>query len=481
MSKKKKRMEEFDISADEQKDILDAINNVIDGKADAKALLQYDVGLSECDEIPGDAADFLTGLVNERLGISEPEDDKMEKSKENKNGSDDTIKKYQIEDSIDNPEVSDTEMCPHDGLKAFTVRKSDNEFRLVHFSDGIREMTIDINSLYRDSEEILDIEDFINEIYGMALIRLSEILPNFYPTAIMSKAMMDDRFNHITEFDDDKFNFFEYPDGTNNLMLGYYIPEKSIEIYGDIIDELIEDKKVFSFLNALEEISSTPGISFSDIPGNYVNELMLLDRFNESTTTFIERLRNDEYTTFDDKDETPFSRFALPFQFNNKSIDDYIVRMAFGNDSDCDNTTELNLFEPIDDSGEDEVTEPGNNMTVDLVTPPFIKPNVTSVDSVRNDSYASQTKTVTEDVVEEKIEASQTTEIVYSTENSENYFEPDEDSSDLLDDIDVDEVDDPEETEAIYFGSKKSDNFNNKSTKMPSKDLDEDFVVKRQK
>lgn len=344
----------------------------------------------------------------------------------------------------------------------FTINRSNNEFRLVKLSDGIKELVIDLNSLNPDE---IDLGDGENIEQMVTSIVITEILPNFYPTIITSVDKLNEVFRHVSDIDSDKFHFYEYPDNSGSIVIGYYLSEQTLDTLNELVGELSDSGHLISFLCTLKDMSSMSGFTFANLTDTYSKQLMLTSRFVTSSDNFIERLLEDEDTEKSDSvdNDSIFDAVTvLPFYYEDEFVDNLLISNN-GDDNSDDNEDyqEDDLFSgvPVDEDNQNEVASEEEPTEVD---PSY---NVTE----ENEEVSGIT-------INSKKEDS-------SENNSDDTNDENASEDDLFSGVPVDEYeqDEAERLEEEYFGNQKHQRSSMKSGKKMKKDFDDDFVVRRHK
>ena len=126
-------------------------------------------------------------------------------------------------------------------FREFSITKdSDKNVNILTFCDGYKTLSVDINALDIDNKNLDEVSNGSSVDYS--LVTLSEILPNFYPTAIFTRKEFEDKFNIIKVYESERFRFYEY----NDLIFAYYISENSMNEYNDMVDSLIASNHLHS-------------------------------------------------------------------------------------------------------------------------------------------------------------------------------------------------------------------------------------------
>lgn len=229
-----------------------------------------------------------------------------------------------------------------------------DSYNVVFVFDGVRMITIDVNTLNED--EFALPESGLYNPMTISFMRLEEILPYLYPGIIMSKNRLEAHLRHVSEYDDDRFKFFEYPDGNNNLVVGYFIEDKQSDAYVEICAKMADRHCLVSFLNALMQMTCIPGMAFNNIHPEHLKQLMLTKDVERSSNKFLEFFMKDEDTTVDEKhfnDSIDSVIRILPFNYMDAEID--AILNPESDEEEFEGTPVVNI--PEDEPEEEEREE----------------------------------------------------------------------------------------------------------------------------
>lgn len=313
----------------------------------------------------------------------------------------------------------------NESLKMYQIKittTNDDTFKVVKFDDGLRTVSIDLNTLSQDTFELPHEEDLNPTL--IALMRLEEVIRNFYPSAMITRDRLDSHMRHVVEFDSGNYYFYEYSDDTNNFVHCYYIDDKSMDNFISLVDELDINGCLVSFLNVLYYSTMCEGFSFSNVSPNYMYQVMLTESMSESSKVFMEQLMNDPDMEID---ENHFNNHAgevisiSPYKFIDARVDNILEP----------NSEEENRDFELSGSGEDDDEDEGIHEQI-------IPSEVVSVDCQESDEpeHVSDSDGNSDRTVEET-----------AADEGNHLFDGVEDAED-----DGDE--DPEELERQYYASK---------------------------
>ena len=421
MSKKNKKNREVDLTTFEQEEMLRQINDALDNGE------SIDIN-SDNDCYDEDIMSELNKAINERMGCI---------SCDGYHDPDEEV--------VGNKEISvvKSENIDNDIIK-ISISLSEAPFKILMISDGIKSVCIDLNTILEDNGETQNIENIAMYSY----IALKEAVTHFYPSLLIPLSSIDDTFRHITEIDEQKFNFYDYHgEDDSTLITGYYIDDESLQVYQDVIVEITKQNKIISFFNALRTLTSSEGFSLSYTYESHMYQIMATDKYAKSNTKFINILTSDKDTEINENtnNDSIYNVVSiLPFGYVDKYFDTIIsnddnvddIRENYTENEECDEEDELDIY-----SDENE-----GNIQVEPECQEGIQLNVKQ---------------------EVSVEVSEVSEVEESSED---------DYDGLLDDF-SDEPD-SDEMEREYFG-----NVQEKKTSMKPKRMnnnsDESLVVKR--
>lgn len=267
-----------------------------------------------------------------------------------------------VKSASKSPKTNDSQKNAIVRFTGIRITRGVGEFNTVIFSDGVRSLTIDLNTLSEDEKTLP--YDGDGGAYVVSFIRLEEVLTNFYPTAVFTRSEADISFGKICEYNSNRFHFYEYPDFTRNLILAYYIDDKSVSRYIDIVHEVYDTGHIISFLNALKNLSEQEGFTYKNCTDTFSKQMMLLERYRQNKEDFKSEFFEDDDTEIDTESpaESAYESLAiLPFDCENPYTDELLgssVELDQDNSSD-DGHTEWSddEQESREDSYEDVVDE----------------------------------------------------------------------------------------------------------------------------
>lgn len=246
-------------------------------------------------------------------------------------------------------------------------------YKIVKFDDGIRCITIDLNTLTADKIGLPN-TDVLNP-HLIATMQLEEVLSNFYPSMLMSSDRFNSYMRHVSKFENSQFKFCEFDDedANNNLIAGYYISEESLNLYDQLTADLYLNGYLASFLKVLFDSTSYEGFSFRMIPNSHIRQIMLTEDMEANSEEFMSMMINDDTIEID---EDRFNETAgevvniLSFDFLNEVLKD-ILRSDSEDDEDefseAEKEEEVIPTEvvPESHSGEDEEAAVNENTSVE--------------------------------------------------------------------------------------------------------------------
>lgn len=311
MSKKHKNDDFCGMSADEQKRQMLAFEEAFTGGTVGELL--DDIENMDDDERVGDM------MLRDTLGkILDGEDDDIEDSEE-----DDAESLFPEFDETDD---SDVEPIPYSDMSAVQSVARDNigdtmpttralprffdiDFihgtTLIKITDGLKICTIDYNALEKkpwDAEKVAKhlSRESVDELQ-MFITAIHLLLPNFYPTYIGTKDTIRGFMSQIKGFNDDRFIFFTRNFITasvphSDIIVGYDIPDQSMENLVSVAEFLIDNNLHTSFIETLYGIVTMGGFSTNSLQEKDLMDIWSTGIFVDSNEAFVEQLLEDENT-----------------------------------------------------------------------------------------------------------------------------------------------------------------------------------------
>lgn len=477
MAKKDKKKKNTGITYESQQAALESIDKLVFGGDDS--LLQVDISNHDSDYADMNEQEFsssIDSLIRQRRKArQEIVDESPDKKDEPETkidvsdiiGSDDsdTHEMQEYFDELDKRLESEASDEDNDGIEPDSEEESDEPvfrdvkisilftdvYKIVKFDDGIRDVTIDLNTLTADEFELPN-NEFINPQI-IAMMRLEEVMHNFYPSMLMSSDRFNSYMRHVSQFESAQFKFFEFDDedANNNMIAGYYISEQSMLLYNQLVDELNNNGYLVSFLNALLYATDFQGFAFNMIPTSHIRQIMITEDMESNSQEFMSMMMNDDTIKID---EDCFNETAgevvdiLSHDFLNASIDKILK-------SDLENEEDTGDLE-LSSSSEDEDENAGE--TVEITPAEVVPVNHPEEGELEPESDDGDSPAP---VVEE------------AAAESENLFDGMEDA--------VDVNDDPEELERQYYTSKGKKPPQAKPVQKKKADDDDDskWTIKR--
>lgn len=176
---------------------------------------------------------------------------------------------------------------------------------LIKISDGLKVCTIDYNALEKkpwDAEKVAKhlSRDSVDETQ-MFITAIHLLLPNFYPAYIGTKDTIRAFMSSIKEFNDDRFIFFTRNFVTaivphSEIIVGYDIPEQSMENLLNVAEFLIDNNLHTSFIETLYGIVTMGGFSTNSLQESDLMAIWSTGIFVDSNEAFVEQLLEDENT-----------------------------------------------------------------------------------------------------------------------------------------------------------------------------------------
>jgi hypothetical protein len=135
----------------------------------------------------------------------------------------------------------------------------------------------------------------------MFITAIHLLLPNFYPTYIGTKDTIRGFMSHIKDFNDDRFIFFtrNFITATvphSDIIVGYDIPDQSMENLVSVAEFLIDNNLHTSFIETLYGIVTMGGFSTNSLQEKDLMDIWSTGIFVDSNEAFVEQLLEDENT-----------------------------------------------------------------------------------------------------------------------------------------------------------------------------------------
>ena len=279
-----------------------------------------------------------------------------------------------IEDN-DTEETIALKQINENDYRGIKISISDDEFKILTISDGIKSISTDLNTIESDMADYegnTDYDPTEKKLYltnqQIPSLLLSDIVVHFYPSAIINRSIISDIVARVKEYDSYKFYFFDTTDTGSQLVSVYYIDSESYKVYKKLTDDLIYADKFLEFANALLEILYIGGFSFLKLDEAYRRQLSLLSRMNDSDK-FISMFIGDEETELAEFDED-LSQCGIPILppiFSSRAkdiVDTYVNAVLYDSDDDEDDSDDEEEFEDAEDT-EDDGPDDGDSNIVD--------------------------------------------------------------------------------------------------------------------
>lgn len=345
MSKKNKKNHELD-SMDQAR-MLKEINDAI-----------YNGGSLPCTDEKEDhsIADMVDNFVMERMGVKIPKDLVETVTTESSDINDEEIESM---DSMKN------DVALFNFMNHIEIAYKKNEFSILSITDGVKAFSIDLNTIPYDKylfseKEVGSVGD---SMIDDANVVLSGVISNFYPSIIVTDEQILDIYKHIDSSDDNRFRIYESE--IDGIKFGYYIPNKSFEAWDAVVEDMIKEDKIVSFLSHIVASVTDIGFTFKELPDTYIKELMITNFFKTSMDMFKEEIYNDyetEETTeemtdmvdvYDPSNDMKYEAVIENLCLMNVTIIDKMV----DDEDDTDDSDELLATEEVEESEEDEDVE----------------------------------------------------------------------------------------------------------------------------
>lgn len=257
-----------------QEEALAALNNLLD-----HGIVSDDI-VGESSEYDSDFEELIQTGLELKMNFSgdEPETDDHSEAEE---------------DAMVNPPCeckSDQKVCGIVGISISHI--SSGCFNLLKMSDGIKDITFDLDMVDRKGD-IID-ED---KVCGYAMAFLGFILPSFHPQRIGSKTYSGkygEAARSVTDFNSDKFKFYELSD----LLLGYYVPEKSLNEFTNLCVEMNSQGLLADLFGRISETLLSDGFNYIQL-GDKIGVMGTLKTFVDMSERFMEAFINDNETVVD--------------------------------------------------------------------------------------------------------------------------------------------------------------------------------------
>lgn len=321
-------------------------------------------------------------------------------------------------------------------------------YSTLTFNDGVKTLTIDLNSILPDPFKI-EFPDVDMNTTALSAMMLQEIVLNFYPGLIIPLERFSAHARHISKFEDDRFIFFEHNVGItngNNLIYGYFISEKSYHNFMLAAADMDANDRIGNFLTAIEDITWAHGFSFRHLNIHTIKQITMLDETNNLNKAFVTLMLDGDGVVVDDNhiNETPYDVIQIiPYEFTNPVLD-----AVLHPDDDDD--------EEYEDEDEDEEDDED------------LEDDEESEDEEESDEEPES---------EDDFDKDETGMLAYREAATEPEEESEDDESGLLDDVEDAETVDPEEEERAYYSSKGKKMPKPDAPKRRPSDDDQNWVV----
>ena len=199
---------------------------------------------------------------------------------------------------------------------------------IVRIMDGVKICCIDLATLDEDETkfpEDVDLDEVID-------FRISEILTNFYPSAIFNKQEFIDTFKTVKELDNGNFRMYLDPTGTH--VLGFYYDPQSIKNWRAIVKTAIAENKIGNLLMMIYGNTMMPGFSCACLPENWYITSCAMKEYKDATEQYVKMIMKSTETTIDKN--MPVGTFeeiqdrldVVPFFWKDTNIDNLIEGVA---------------------------------------------------------------------------------------------------------------------------------------------------------
>lgn len=165
-------------------------------------------------------------------------------------------------------------------------------FNILKMSDGIKDISFDLDLINQVDTSIEE-----DKVCGYAMAFLGFILPAFHPQRIGSKSYSgkySEKAKSVIDFNTDKFKFYELSD----LLLGYYVSDKSLEEFASLCVEMNSQGKLIDLFRKISDTLLSDGFNYMGLGGK-IGVMGTLKPFVEMSERFMETFINDSETLTD--------------------------------------------------------------------------------------------------------------------------------------------------------------------------------------
>lgn len=272
----KKKYQNFDLNNEQLEDLRERMREYEDRG------MSYVPQTEESGTLDVDSANIIDSLLESRRKYKE------------------SVSRYP--DNTDNDHVSkNIPQIPKPSLDMNISISEISNFNIVTFSDGLRSISIDLNTLNSEDDVIKESQMTNDDIAIMSQLRLTEVLPNFYPSAILPENIpIKGRISKLLDYDTEKFKFYAY---NSDIVLGYYISDESLNNYKELVGYAVRNGIFLSLMRCLNSITSEDGFSFMMIDEERLVQMMMTNKYADSSKVMMKLIEIDEETTFDEQTE----------------------------------------------------------------------------------------------------------------------------------------------------------------------------------
>lgn len=368
--KRKKGYGNFDIEREEQQELLDKLNQALESadldtftEAESEFedyendnsfsnmidrcvtdLLQEENDSENIDEYCSD----INGIVDSLLSGDGLEDDDYEDRDEHD--------EYYEDSSC---EQSNTPMIRHALTGVHVTLAKTYGTKILTISDFAKSIDIDLSLIPHDTFAIqmenMGPEEFLaTALYGT----LEEILPNFYPSAILTSEEADALFKNVSSYDETKFYFYRYPDDSGTIFM-YYINQESLDTLDETMSDMIIQDCPYAFLVNMKDRTVEEGFSCKALPVEYMHQMALIDDYAAIKADIIQTFIEDDETVLSEDvvfDNIFDAAYVLPYDHIDERMDS-IIRGNYESDAINIDSEEDELDPEEDDTDNDTEVE----------------------------------------------------------------------------------------------------------------------------
>jgi hypothetical protein len=176
--------------------------------------------------------------------------------------------------------------------------------------------------------ESVDIEEIMD-------FRISEILPNFYPSAIYTKVQFMETFKNVSDIDNGTFRLYLDPTGEN--IIGYFYDDASIDSWRNATKRAIAHNRFGSLMLALANACDL-GFSCGDLPDDWYATAAMTKEYVEATKVYTDAIMANRETEKNGNTNVTFEELqdrldVLPYFWSDDNVDN-LIKYVVGEDDD---------------------------------------------------------------------------------------------------------------------------------------------------